>query len=394
MNPAAPPHALVAVGGDLGRSPRMLNHARMLRARGWSVTLAGLRETEIPDDLAGDASIDVLGIELPVEAKGARRWRVQWRLARTIAKTGTRWRLAIVQNPPAFPILAALRAAQQSGMRLAVDWHNIGHTIFAQAGRNRLTVALYRALERRFTRKADTHWAVSAALAARVASWVDAGDVTVLRDQSPAGFFARAPADRTAWWQAQLRDVPPPPDDARWLVMPSSWTADENVSLLLDAAQRIASGEVPWPAGRHVTVIATGRGAGQTEFARAFRESERVSLRVAWLPAAAYGELLGTADAGLCLHASSSGLDLPMKLADMRGARLPALVFDYGEVLREVFEPGMHGRCFRTAAELASLLAGLANAAPARNAGAPPTWEESWQAVAVEIAALEVGRAD
>ena len=31
--------------------------------------------------------------------------------------------------------------------------------------------------------------------------------------------------------------------------------------------------------------------------------------------------LVGMADAGLCLHQSSSGLDLPMKLADFRGAR-------------------------------------------------------------------------
>ncbi|HWA84721.1 MAG TPA: hypothetical protein VG710_00745, partial [Opitutus sp.] len=100
------------------------------------------------------------------------------------------------------------------------------------------------------------------------------------------------------------------------------------------------------------------------------------------------------ADAGLCLHASSSGLDLPMKLADMRGAGLPALVFDYGEVLREVFEAGAQGGKFRTPQELAALLAGVAAAAPPRNRGHAETWEESWQAVVRQIRALEAGRLD
>ena len=74
------------------------------------------------------------------------------------------------------------------------------------------------------------------------------------------------------------------------------------------------------------------------------------------------------ADLGLSLHRSSSGVDLPMKIADMFGAHLPVCALDYGPVLNEVLHDGDNGVLFRNSAELATRIVDLC----AATADAPP----------------------
>jgi beta-1,4-mannosyltransferase len=100
--------------------------------------------------------------------------------------------------------------------------------------------------------------------------------------------------------------------------------------------------------------------------------------------------LLRAADIGVCLHRSSSGLDLPMKLADMLGSGLPVLAVDYGPCLREQLRPGDNGLLFSTAAELAEQIIALFTDFPSsptldrlRNniaASAQPRWDDEWNA--------------
>ena len=123
------------------------------------------------------------------------------------------------------------------------------------------------------------------------------------------------------------------------------------------------------------------------------RLKERLAVRTVWLEPADYPTLIGMADAGLCLHQSSSGLDLPMKLADFRGAEVPVCAFDYSPVLGEVLTPGREGITFHEPGQLASVLLALATAdlstAPAFAAARTwlasnpvERWEAQWPRVA------------
>lgn len=78
--------------------------------------------------------------------------------------------------------------------------------------------------------------------------------------------------------------------------------------------------------GRHppLLVIVTGSGPLKTHYEAAMRtmDLQHVAFRTAWLAAEDYPVLLGSADVGISLHTSSSGLDLPMKVIFLCGHRL------------------------------------------------------------------------
>jgi beta-1,4-mannosyltransferase len=98
---------------------------------------------------------------------------------------------------------------------------------------------------------------------------------------------------------------------------------------------------------------------------------------------------VGSADLGLCLHRSSSGLDIPIKVADLFGAGVPVCAIDYGACLAERVRHGDNGLLFSTARQLADIVFDLFQSYPHDQAplerlragarrSARPTWEEGW----------------
>ena len=105
-------------------------------------------------------------------------------------------------------------------------------------------------------------------------------------------------------------------------------------------------------------VLVTGDGNRRAEFERRFAglPARRVQLRTRWLEPEDYPRIVGSADLGLCLHRSSSGVDIPMKVADLFGAGVPVFALDYGACLAERVRHGINGRLFSNARQLADLL--------------------------------------
>lgn len=65
-----------------------------------------------------------------------------------------------------------------------------------------------------------------------------------------------------------------------------------------------------------ILFVVTGRGAGRAAYEARLHATafSHVAFRLLWLATPDYRLMLGSADLGICLHASSSGLDLPMKV--------------------------------------------------------------------------------
>lgn len=391
----------------------MQYHALALAVNEGDVDLVGLEGAPVHAALTAESRLHTHRLpdrSFRSRAAGGRRRYVWMSAARATMQAGrlltTLMRLPkpdviVVQSPPAAPTFAvSWLAARLRGARFAIDWHNLSHAILAvPLGDHHRAVRSLARSEKRWGRRADAHLTVSSALA----EWLRREwgiKAVVLYDRPPTIFAKPALGVANELWQRLARELNLGNHRLPIVVCPTSWTPDEDFDLLLEALERAertlrGSRKAADVTAPELAVLLTGRGHLREDFEHrlARRDLHCVAARTVWLEPSDYPTLIGMSDVGLCLHQSASGFDLPMKLADFRGAGVPACAYDYAPVLSEVLSSGHEGVTFRDPGELASVLVAIARAdlaaipalAQSRSwlvANPPERWEEQWVRVA------------
>ncbi|KAI3360063.1 hypothetical protein L3Q82_013858 [Scortum barcoo] len=376
----------VLVLGDVGRSPRMQYHSRSLSRNGYDVTLLGFLDTKPHQDVLQEERIKILPI---TEVKGVRagpkpltyvtKVIVQCLQLLHVLLTMETQSQILMQNPPGLPgIAVAWLVSVLRGSRFIIDWHNYGFTIMALSlGWRHPLVQLAKWYEHFFGPLATHNLCVTNAMKDDLQkNW--RVKATTLYDR-PASIFRETPVklqhelfvrladtypqfqykscevkeeaaevERTVFSVRDLTDdtVTLRAERPALLISSTSWTEDEDFSILLKKALE-------------------GKGP-QKEHYRKLIDSlrlEHVTICTPWLEAEDYPVLLGSADLGVCLHKSSSGLDLPMKVVDMFGCCLPVCAIHF-DCLHELVKHEENGLIFRDSQELAEQLKALLSEFP------------------------------
>ncbi|KAL8121800.1 UDP-glycosyltransferase TURAN-like [Apium graveolens] len=317
----------------------------------------------------------------------------------------------IVQNPPSVPTLVAVKwASWMRRSKFVVDWHNFGYTLLALSlGRSNPFVAVYRWFEKHYGKMANGSLCVTQAMQLELAqNW--GIKATVLYDQPPEFFHPTLLEEKHKLFCRIDKNIKEPrghqdcisngkdehnPNATLFttqvgmdiilnqnrpalIVSSTSWTPDEDFDILLKAAlmydRRVAgilNEDVSIPddvlsreycEGKQflyprLLFVITGKGPEKQKYEDKLRKLKlkRVAFRTMWLSAEDYPLLLGSADLGVCLHTSSSGLDLPMKVVDMFGCGLPVCAVSYS-CIKELVEVEKNGLLFSSSSELADEL--------------------------------------
>jgi len=287
--------------------------------------------------------------------------------------------------------------------KLVIDWHNFGYSILAlKLGDAHPLVMVSRLYETALARAGFAHFAVTDVMGKLLSTkLVKNAPVLSLHDRPAELFRPLAPSERIAFLSQSplLAEYFTPIIDGktRLVVSSTSWTADEDFSVLLDALRSYsASATSSHPQLPELIVVITGKGPQKDFYLTKVEELQKkdalemVTIKTAWLSFEDYALLLGSADLGVSLHTSSSGVDLPMKVVDMFGAGLPVIGWDNFEAWPELVTEDVNGKGFASAENMADLLRQLFEPGnsllPRLKEGAGKEsgrrWDTEWNAVA------------
>ncbi|CAL1697301.1 unnamed protein product [Somion occarium] len=417
----------ILVLGDIGRSPRMMYHAESFAENNFETYLIGNDGSKPVPSLLSIPHVHFLYLPnapstsgLPFILSAPRKivHQVFSILNALLFRIPRPPEFIVVQNPPSIPTLALVwLVGELRGSKVIIDWHNLGYSILAlKLGDTHPFVKLAKWFEAYFGRCAYAHLFVTNAMRDfLVREWHLQGHKVVLHDRPPAYFHRTSPSEmhelflhlQPSFSAPSLQNFLPaanppfstpftqtssphhskhtPPstlelegeydfspmphqrlDRPALLISSTSWTPDEDFSILLEALklyeQKARDASTTGGGLPKVLMVVTGKGPERdkymSEVAVLQKEWQWVRCVSMWLEPEDYPLLLGSADLGISLHSSSSALDLPMKVVDMFGCGLPVCALDFA-CLHELVQDGVNGLVFHNAQELATQLASL-----------------------------------
>ncbi|KAL1933676.1 hypothetical protein VTP01DRAFT_7766 [Rhizomucor pusillus] len=428
------PVVQVVVLGDIGRSPRMRCHAVSCADAGLTVDLVGYVDTAPGSRITTNRHIRIRRVRSAwsVPEGFPRLLYVAWAPFKAIfVASQLVWIMGcitaypdyiLIQNPPAIPTLAIARCiAFLRGAKLIIDWHNFGYSILGmKLGPNNKVVKAAKAYEKYFGSRAYAHLTVTERMHRELEDWRVSGQIVTFKDR-PSYHFKRLDVQKIHQALQEFRleelvrrdtvnaneflggmdsttttlltrrldgkSVVWREDRVRLIVSSTSWTDDEDFSMLLDAVQEYERrSDASYP---KLLFVITGKGPLRQMYEEKISamQLDRTRIVTAWLAAKDYPLLLGSADLGISLHTSSSGMDLPMKVVDMFGCGLPVCAVGF-ECLDELVVHGRNGLVFHDSKELAEAWMDLFVQNPTRldtlrsnvlQEFKEQTWERQWR---------------
>lgn len=387
--------AYIVVLGDLGRSPRMNYHCLSLVKSGFRVLMIGYKENRQLNEIESNPNVTIIPLKPYPKHLQVGPQSIQYFL-KTIFLSLTLLfcllihpvlpKFVLVQNPPSIPTLGLVYFfSKLSGSKFIIDWHNYGFTILAlKNGPKHLLVKICKFFETYFGQKSDANLCVTDAMKDDLEKNFQIKAITMhdkahdrfrqltleekhdfylrLRKHYDLTDFGGENEDSTSFTELSsdggsvvYKRVRP-----ALIVSSSSWTEDEDFNLLveaLDIYEQDASATK-----RKIICALTGKGPLKEHYEALFANKQFKNIRVnfIWLDPKDYPLLLGSADLGICFHKSSSNLDLPMKVVDMFGARLPVCALKF-PCISELVKENENGLLFESGSELAQQLKELLN---------------------------------
>jgi beta-1,4-mannosyltransferase len=310
--------------------------------------------------------------------------------------------LILLQNPPTIPtFIIVWICCRLKGAHFVIDWHNLGYSILGLAlGETHLLVKIAKWIEKTFGKKADANLCVTQVMQKWLKNTWDI-DAIVLYDKPPL-FFKPTPIETQhglflrvgdqlkecndlVRWNSSSEEtiltcqiqglnkkgkkmIVPRKDRPAVLISSTSWTADEDFGILLNALVLLDKKVCDLVQFPNVLVIVTGKGPQKQMYLKKIRQLALKRIRIAtmWLEASDYPLILGSADVGVCLHTSSSGLDLPMKVLDMFGCGVPVCAIGF-QCLHELVKHDVNGLVFTSEKQLSDQLYELLLGHPRQN---------------------------